>query len=327
MPVTTPGIEIEVHLGPDEWERSLREEALAGLTSDPKVLAPTWLYDERGCDLFDQITRLPEYYPTRAERSILLRRALDIAERSGADTLVELGAGTAEKTRILLDAMSLHGRLTRYVPFDVAESTLRATAEAVAAEHPTLRVEGVVGDFRRHLGELPRGGRRLIAFLGGTIGNLEPHDRAEMLATIAAGMVRGDAFLLGTDLVKDRERLVAAYDDAAGVTAAFNKNVLQVLNDRLDADFDLDAFDHVARFDEDHEWIEMRLRARRAQTAHVRALGITLQLADGEDLRTEISAKFRPEGVEAELAAAGLELAEWWTDDGGDFALSLAVRA
>ena len=326
MPVTTPGIEIEVHLGPDEWERSLREEALAGLTSTPKVLPPTWLYDDRGCDLFDQITRLPEYYPTRAERSILLRRGLDIAERSGADTLVELGAGTAEKTRILLEAMALHGRLTRYVPFDVAESTLRATADAVSAEHPTIRVEGVVGDFRRHLGELPRGGRRLIAFLGGTIGNLEPDDRAEMLATIAAGMAPGDAFLLGTDLVKDRTRLVAAYDDAAGVTAAFNKNVLQVLNNELDADFDLDAFDHVARFDEEHEWIEMRLRSRREQTARVGALGITLQFAHGEDLRTEISAKFRPERVRDELQAAGLDVVGWWTDDDGDFALSLAVR-
>ncbi|MEN3271359.1 MAG: L-histidine Nalpha-methyltransferase [Actinomycetota bacterium] len=326
MPVTTPGIEIEVHLGPDEWERSLRAEALAGLTGDPKILAPTWLYDERGCDLFDQITRLPEYYPTRAERSILLRRARDVAERSGADTLVEIGAGTAEKTRILLDAMALHGRLTRYVPFDVAESTLRSTADAVSTEHPDIRVEGVVGDFRQHLGELPRGGRRLIAFLGGTIGNLDPHDRAEMLATIAGGMVAGDSFLLGTDLVKDRGRLVAAYDDAAGVTAAFNKNVLQVLNDQLDADFDLDRFDHVARFDEDHEWIEMRLRSRDDQTVQIRALGITLQFADGEDLRTEISAKFRPERVRAELAAAGLELVEWWTDDDGDFALSLAVR-
>jgi len=327
MPVTTPGIEIEVHLGPDEWERSLREEALAGLTGTPKILAPTWLYDERGCDLFDQITRLPEYYPTRAERSILVRRALDIAERSGADTLIELGAGTAEKTRILLDAMALGGRLQRYAPFDVAESTLRSTALAVAAELPTVRIEGVVGDFRRHLGELPRGGRRLIAFLGGTIGNLEPADRAVMLATIAAGMERGDAFLLGTDLVKDRARLVAAYDDAAGVTAAFNKNVLQVLDDQLGADFDLDRFDHVARFDEEHEWIEMRLRSRGEQTVHVRALDVKLQFADGEDLRTEISAKFRPERVRAELAAAGLELVEWWTDDDGDFALSMAVRA
>jgi L-histidine N-alpha-methyltransferase len=222
--------------------------------------------------------------------------------------------------------MSLSGLLQRYVPFDVAESTLRATAQAVASEHRGVRVEGVVGDFRRHLGELPGGGRRLIAFLGGTIGNLEPHERAVMLATIADGMEPGDALLLGTDLVKDRGRLVRAYDDAAGVTAAFNKNVLAVLNRELDGDFDLDRFEHVARFDEEHEWIEMRLRSRGPQTVAIRALDLELRFEDGEDLRTEISAKFRPEGVRDELAAAGLELAKWWTDDDGDFALSLAVR-
>jgi L-histidine Nalpha-methyltransferase len=326
MPLTTPGTTIEVHLGPEEWERSLREEARAGLGSTPKVLSPTWLYDERGCDLFDQITRLPEYYPTRAERSILRRRAVEMAARANADTLVELGAGTAEKTRLLLDAMSLSGRLERYVPFDVAEGTLRATAQAVAEEHAGLRVEGVVGDFRTHLGELPTGGRRLIAFLGGTIGNLDPTERATMLRTLADGMESGDSLLLGTDLVKDRTRLVRAYDDAAGVTAAFNRNVLAVLNRELDADFDLDRFVHVARFDEEHEWIEMRLRSCGPQTVLVRALELELHFHDREDLRTEISTKFREEGVREELGTAGLDVVEWWTDDDGDFALSLAVR-
>ena len=326
MPLSTPGTAIEVHLGPDEWERSLRADALAGLTATPKVLPPTWLYDEVGCDLFDQITRLPEYYPTRAERSILQRRALEAAAIARADTLVELGAGTAEKTRLLLDAMSLSGLLERYVPFDVAEPTLRATADAVFREHPTVRVEGVVGDFRRHIDRLPRGGRRLIAFLGGTIGNLDPCERADMLGAIADQMAPGDTFLLGTDLVKDRERLVRAYDDSAGVTAAFNKNVLAVLNRELDADFDVDRFDHVARFDEEHSWIEMRLRSRGTQHVEVRGLGVALDFDDGEDLRTEISTKFRPEVVRAELGAVGLDVVEWWTDDGGDFALSLAVR-
>jgi L-histidine N-alpha-methyltransferase len=222
--------------------------------------------------------------------------------------------------------MSVSGLLQRYVPFDVAEETLRSTATSVGAEHPGLRVEGVVGDFRRHLQHLPTGGRRLIAFLGGTIGNLVPEERATLLATLADGMQRGDTLLLGTDLVKDRPRLVAAYDDAAGVTAAFNKNVLAVLNRELGADFDLDRFEHIARFDEDHEWIEMRLRSRGAQTVHVPELELTLQFADGEDLRTEISAKFRPERVREELDAAGLELCEWWTDDDGDFALSLSIR-
>ena len=326
MPLTTTGTTIEVLMGPDEWDRSLRREALTGLTASPKELSPTWLYDDRGCALFDEITVLPEYYPTRAERSILRRRALEAAAITKADTLVELGAGTAEKTRLLLDAMNMSGHLRRYVPFDVAESTLRSTANAVADEHPGIRVEGVVGDFRRHLAMLPRGGRRLIAFLGGTIGNLDPAARAEMLTTLADGMVPGDALLLGTDLVKDRVRLVAAYDDAAGVTAAFNKNVLNVLNRELGANFDLDRFDHVARFDEEHEWIEMRLRSRGVQTVDVPALELTLHFADGEDLRTEISAKFRPERVRTELSAAGLELTRWWTDDDGDFALSLAVR-
>jgi L-histidine N-alpha-methyltransferase len=326
MPRTDTTITIEVHLGPDEWERSLRREALEGLTASPKTLSPTWLYDERGCELFDEITRLPEYYPTRAERSILRRRALEIAAVANADTLVELGAGTADKTRLLLDAMSMSGRLRRYVPFDVAESTTRATARAIAEEHPEIEVHGVVGDFRRHLGRLPTGGRRLIAFLGGTIGNLAPDDRRAMLAEIADGMQPGDSFLLGTDLVKDRRRLVAAYDDAAGVTAAFDKNVLAVLNRELGADFDLDRFDHVACFDEDDEWIEMRLRSRGEQTVTVPAFERTLLFADGEDLRTEISAKFRPEKVRDELAAAGLTMREWWTDDDGDFALSLATR-
>jgi L-histidine N-alpha-methyltransferase len=326
MPITEHHITIAVHLGPDEWERSLRREALAGLTASPKELAPTWLYDERGCELFDEITRLPEYYPTRAERSILQQRAVEIAAVARAGTLVELGAGTADKTRLLLDAMRLTGLLQRYVPFDVAESTLRTTAHAVATEHPGIQVDGVVGDFRRHLGELPTGGRRLIAFLGGTIGNLAPAERAAMLSEIASGMQRGDTLLLGTDLVKDRTRLVQAYDDASGVTAAFNRNVLAVLNRELGADFDLDRFDHVARFDEDDEWIEMRLRSRGAQTVNVPALELTLRFADGEDLRTEISSKFRPERVRDELDAAGLELCEWWTDDEGDYALSLSIR-
>lgn len=326
MPLSTNGITIEVHLGPDDWARSLRNDALAGLSASPKDLPPTWLYDDRGCELFDQITRLPEYYPTRAERSILRARSLEIAALSGADTLVELGAGTAKKTRLLLDAMALGDRLERYVPFDVAEPTLRNTADSVAAEHPGVQITGVVGDFRRHLGEIPTGGRRLIAFLGGTIGNLDPAARAQMLGELATGMAPGDTLLLGTDLVKDRVRLVEAYDDAAGVTAAFNKNVLVVLNRELGASFDLDRFAHVARFDEDHEWIEMRLRSDGAQVVNVPGLDISLSFEDGEDLRTEISAKFRPEGVRDELAAAGLALAEWWTDPDGDFALSLSVR-
>ncbi len=324
---TTPtGVTIEVHLGPDERATALRHDTAAGLAGEPKEIPPTWFYDERGCELFEEITRLPEYYQTRAERTILEAHADEIARLTGADTLVELGAGTSEKTRVLLDALAARGQLRRFVPFDVAEPTLVATAEAIAEEYPRIEVIGVVGDFRRHLGTIPKGGRRLIAFLGGTIGNLRPRERAVLLGELGASMEPGDALLLGTDLVKDPARLEAAYDDDAGVTAEFNRNVLHVLNRDLGADFDADHFHHVARFDEVDEWIEMRLRADGAQSVHVPALGMTLDFADGEDLRTEISAKFRQSTVRAELEVAGLTAVEWWTDPAGDFAVSLAVR-
>lgn len=325
MRPSSPSLAIEVHVDPSDRLRSLRHDVREGLTACPKELPPTWLYDEAGCALFEAITELAEYYPTRTERSILAAHVDDIARVSGADTLVELGAGSAAKTRLLLDALDRCDRLVRYVPFEIAEPTLRDTAEAVAREYPGVEVAGVVGDFRRHLPLLPTGGRRLIAFLGGTIGNLVPDERAAFLATLASGMGPGDALLLGTDLVKDRRRLVAAYDDASGVTAAFNRNVLRVLNAELGADFDPDGFDHVACFDEQHEWIEMRLRARRSMDVEVADLALRVHFDAGEDLRTEISAKFRPEGVRAELAAAGLSLTGWWTDPNGDFALSLAV--
>jgi L-histidine N-alpha-methyltransferase len=317
---------VDVRLQPEEWRRSLIDDARRGLSSTPKELSPTWLYDERGCDLFEAITELPEYYPTRAERSILRAHALDIAAAADAEVLVELGAGSASKTRVLLDAMGEFGRLHTYAPFDVAEPLVRSTAEAIAGEYAGIAVHGVVGDFRCHLDDLPGGGRRLVAFLGGTIGNLRPDERAALLGDLGTSMAEGDCLLLGTDLVKDRGRLVAAYDDAAGVTAAFNRNVLAVLNRELGADFDVDRFEHVARFDDDEEWIEMHLRSLGAQTVRVPALELELSFADGETIRTEISAKLRPERVRDELDAAGFTLREWWTDPAGDFALSLSCR-
>jgi L-histidine N-alpha-methyltransferase len=320
----TDDVTVDVHLAPGTSAQALEADVRAGLAAVPRTLPPKWFYDARGSELFEEITRLPEYYPTRTERSILVAHARDVAELTKADTLVELGSGTSEKTRLLLDALHDGGTLERFVPFDVSEPTLRDAAAAVSREYPGVRVHAVVGDFERHLGRLPGGGTRLVAFLGSTIGNLAPAPRAQFLRDLAATLAPGDALLLGTDLVKDEDRLVAAYDDAAGVTAAFDKNVLHVLNRELDADFDPDAFDHVAVWDCDAEWIEMRLRARRAQTVHVRALGLEVRFADGEELRTEISAKFRREGVERELAAAGLHLAEWWTDPAADFALSLS---
>jgi L-histidine Nalpha-methyltransferase len=320
-------VSLTSHLGPDDAVTALREDALAGLTATPRWLPPRWFYDERGSELFDRITRLPEYYPTRAERAILAAHAGDVAAASGAEVLVELGSGTSEKTRLLLTALRRAGTLRRFVPFDVDPSVLTAAASALTAEYPGLEVEAVVGDFTRHLGELPRQGRRLVAFLGSTVGNLEPGPRAAFLAELAATLQPGDSFLLGTDLVKNPARLVRAYDDAEGVTAAFNRNVLAVLDRELDADFDPAAFEHVAVWDPEHEWIEMRLRSRRDQVVHVRALGLEVPFAEGEELRTEISAKFRREGVAAELAAAGLVMTRWWTDPDGDFGLSLAAPA
>ncbi len=301
---------------------------LAGLCGDccPKELSPKWLYDERGSELFDEITRLPEYYPTRREREILEARAGEVARASGADTLIELGSGSSEKTRLLLDAMTRAGTLRRFVPFDVSESFLRQSAEAVALEYPGLRVHAVVGDFGLHLGKLPRQGRRLVAFLGGTIGNLKPAERARFYAALAGGLEPGEGLLLGTDLLKSRERLFAAYNDSAGVTAAFNRNVLSILNRELRADFAPESFEHLAPFDEENGWVEMRLISTRPQVVRLPALERLVNFAEGEVLRTEVSCKFRSEQVEAELAAAGLHLTERWTDAAGDFALSLALK-
>lgn len=306
----------------DATDAALRADVLSGLTRQPKTLPPKWFYDARGSDLFEEITRLAEYYPTRAEREILIARAGEIAAASGARTLIELGSGSSEKTRHLLDALpALH----TYVPVDVSESALAGAAETLLAERPGLSVHALVADFTHAL-ELPASpGPRLVVFLGGTLGNLLPHERAGFLRSVRARLEPGDGLLLGTDLVKDEATLVAAYDDAAGVTAAFNKNVLAVVNRELGADFPLDDFAHVALWDPDHEWVEMRLRARRALTVKVRELDLLVQFEEGEELRTEISAKFREEGVRDELAAAGMRLDQWWTDAAGRFALSLAT--
>jgi len=323
--VNRPEFVVENLLPPDFLGEALRTDARRGLTSDPKWLPPKWFYDEHGSVLFEEITRLPEYYPTRAEREILETRADEIAADSDATALVELGSGSSEKSRVLLDAMRRHDTLERYVPVDVSESALAEAAEALRAEYPGLAVHALVADFEHQLGQLPAGDRRMVAFLGGTIGNLVPADRAVFLADLRRTLVPGDTLLLGTDLVKSPDVLVPAYDDAAGVTAAFNKNVLAVLNRELKADFDLDAFDHVARWDAEHEWIEMRLRSRRAQNVYVAGLDLDVHFADGEEMRTEVSAKFQREGVTAELEVAGFALSDWWTDSDGRFALSLST--
>lgn len=317
---------VDVHLTDRDLRTALLTDARAGLTASPKHLLPKYFYDDRGSALFHDITRLEEYYPTRREAEILRREAAAIAVVSGADTVIELGSGTSEKTRILLDAFHRTGQLRRFVPFDVSESTLRAAAAAIDGDYPGTEVHAVVGDFERHLARLPRVGRRMVAFLGGTIGNLDPTGRARFLSELAAGLDDGDTFLLGTDLVKDQIRLVRAYDDREGVTAAFNKNILRVLNRELGADFDLDAFEHVARWDADHERIEMLLRSTRGQRVHVEALDLDVWFDPGELMRTEISSKFRPGGLTRELARAGLILQRWWTDGAGDYAVSLSRR-
>ncbi|HEY2443827.1 MAG TPA: L-histidine N(alpha)-methyltransferase [Streptosporangiaceae bacterium] len=326
------GLRIERLLPPGYLTESLRADARTGLTATPKSLPPKWFYDAQGSALFDKITELPAYYPTRAERAILHAAAGEIAAASRADTLVELGSGSSDKTRVLLDALRAGGTLRRYVPVDVSETALEAAARGLLADYPGLDVHAVVSDFGYHLGlpdedPDPRGvpERRMVAFLGSTIGNMVPAERAEFLARLRSDLRPDDTLLLGTDLVKDPAILVAAYDDPAGVTAAFNKNVLAVLNSELGADFDPDAFEHVARWDPVAEWIEMRLRSEAGQSVTLPGIGLSVTFAAGEEMLTEISAKFRRDGIEAELAAAGFAMRSWWTDPQGLFGLSLSV--
>ncbi|WP_329162402.1 L-histidine N(alpha)-methyltransferase [Streptomyces anulatus] len=306
----------------DATDAALRADVLSGLSRHPKTLPPKWFYDARGSELFEEITRLPEYYPTRAEREILAARAEEIAAASGARTVIELGSGSSEKTRHLLDVLP---ELHSYVPVDVSESALTGAAGSLLAEHPDLSVHALIADFTGGLALPGTPGPRLVVFLGGTIGNLLPEERAAFLRSVRSLLSPGDALLLGTDLVKDEETLVAAYDDAAGVTAAFNKNVLNVVNRELGADFPLDDFDHLAVWNPRDRWIEMRLRARRALSVKIRELDLVVPFEAGEELRTEVSAKFRQEDVREELSAAGMRLTQWWTDSAGRFALSLAT--
>lgn len=315
---------LEIHLDDADLAEQLRADVRTGLTAEQKRLPPRWFYDARGSELFEQITRLPEYYPTRAEREILAARAVEIATVTGARTLVELGSGSSEKTRLLLEALRSHGTLAAFVPLDVSAAALGDAVELLAGDYPGLDIHGVVGDFNRHLKLLPRGDARLVAFLGGTIGNLLPDDRARFLAELRAVLEPGEWLLLGADLVKDPAVLVPAYDDAAGVTAQFNRNVLQVLNRELGADFDPAGFDHIALWNAGEEWIEMRLRARRAMTVRLPALDLTVGFTPGEDLRTETSAKFRRDALVGELAQAGFTVGHWWTDRADRFSLSLA---
>ncbi|HEV2768824.1 MAG TPA: L-histidine N(alpha)-methyltransferase [Solirubrobacteraceae bacterium] len=324
---TTPAktIEISSYLRAEE-ERTLADDVLDGLTRPFKELPPKHLYDARGSELFDLICEQPEYYPTRTETAILRERGDEVAATTRAAELVELGAGSVDpKTRALLDALSAAGTLARYVPVDVSESTVRASAAVVAGEHPGVAVHGMVGDIERHLDHLPApAGPRVLAFLGGTVGNFLPGARRRFLRDLAGRVQPEDHLLIGTDLVKDPSVLEAAYNDAAGVTAAFNANLLTVMNRELGATFDLGAFEHVAFFDRDREWIDIRLRALARQWVDVPALDLAIDFRAREEMRSEISTKFTRARVEGDLAAAGLELAAWLTDPHGLYALSLA---
>ena len=323
-PLTADQVAIDVHLPRDGVHAGMAEDVREGLSCPFKELPPKYFYDERGSQLFEQITEVPEYYPTRAERSILEAHGSEIVAAAGAGILIELGSGSAAKTRFLLDAMRDADLLDTYVPVDISEEITRKTAAELVQEYPGLRVHGIVCDYETHLERVPREEGALLAFLGGTVGNFRPAPRRSFLARIATLMYPGDRFLLGTDLVKDAARLEAAYDDSAGVTAEFNKNVLEVLNRELGANFDLAQFEHVVFWDPDNEWVDIRLRSLAEQFIDVKELDMRVHFARMEEMRTEISTKFTRERLEESYADAGLELTDWWTDPDGLYALSLA---
>jgi L-histidine Nalpha-methyltransferase len=322
---TTDRITIEVNLPPGGPLSGMAADVRAGLTSPFKELSPRYFYDERGSELFEEITTLDEYYPTRCERAILGAEAATICEAANRPaSLIELGSGSARKTRVLLDAMRDAGCLESYCPVDISEEITRDTAERIASEYDEVNVRGLVCDFEFDLERIPVGGPRVIALLGGTIGNFAPHQRASFLRRIANLLDEDDRFLLGTDLVKDPRMLETAYNDSRGVTAEFNKNVLAVLNRQLGADFDIDCFEHVARWDPENLWIDIRLRSLANQVVNFSALDLLVPFGAGEEMRTEISTKFLRQGLEGIYREAGLELTDWWTDRDGLYALSLA---
>lgn len=320
-----PDLRLDMYRGSD-WIADFAHDVHRGLSAEPRELQPKYFYDARGSELFDLITELPEYYPTRTERAILAERGAEIVDAAGAGSLVELGSGSSEKTELLLEPLLDARDDALYVPIDVSESAVRHAAVRLIERYPGLRVHGMIGDFEKHLGGLPGGEARLFAFLGGTIGNFDPSHTNFFLRRLAKLLHPDDSLLIGIDLVKAKDELEAAYDDSQGVTADFNKNILRVVNENLAGDFDAEAFEHVAFFDAENSWIEMRLRSLRDQRVRVAAIDLTLDFAAGDEIRTEISRKFRRAGFERELAAAGLGVREWYTDDEQRFALVLAGR-
>lgn len=323
-----PDVRLDIYRG-EEWITSFANDVRRGLTADPPALAPKYFYDAKGSELFDRICELPEYYPTRTEEAILVEHGAEIVSRSGARALVELGSGSSMKTEHLLRPLidATHDGAALYVPIDFSESAVREASVRLIEAYSGLRVHGVIGDFEKHLGGLPNASNRLIAFLGGTIGNFGPEHMTFFLKRLALLTREGDSLLIGIDLVKDADELEAAYNDSAGVTAEFNKNVLASINANLAGNFDLNAWEHVAFFDEQNSWIEMRLRAMRDQTVRVAAIDLQLEFSEGDEIRTEISRKFTQVAFQRDLAAAGFELTGWFSDADRRFALALAKPA
>lgn len=306
---------------------ALAADVRAGLTARPPRLPSKWLYDARGSALFEAITRTPEYYLTRTEAAILERIADGIISQVSPLELLEIGSGSSRKTRLLLEAMHRHGTGEVYVPFDVSPDAIEAAAAALVTDYPWLTVRGVVGDFHEHLADVPRTGRRLVACLGSTVGNFPPDQQVGLLTDIASTLAPGDAVLIGADLVKDAEVLEAAYDDAAGITAAFTMNLVAVLQRELDAEIDASALRHASRWDPEHARIEIGLEAVRSTVLRIPSIGLELHLQAGEQIRTEVSSKFTRATLTDRLAAAGLALRDWHTDPDELFAVALAALA
>ncbi|MBJ7458835.1 MAG: L-histidine N(alpha)-methyltransferase [Thermoleophilaceae bacterium] len=321
-----PDVRLDIYRG-EEWITSFANDVRQGLTARPRALQPKYFYDAKGSELFDQICELPEYYPTRTEESILEARGADIVDAAAATSLVELGSGSSLKTEHLLRPLLANTGEALYVPIEFSESAVREASVRLVGDYPGLRVHGMIGDFEKHLGGLPRADARLFAFLGGTIGNFTPDEMLFFLKRMAFLAEPDDTLLVGIDLVKDKNELEAAYNDSAGVTAAFNKNVLSSINTSLAGNFDLDSWEHVAFFDEENQWIEMRLRATRNQVVKIAALDLTIDFVAGEDIRTEISRKFTRDGFVSAIEEAGLELKDWYTDEDERFALALCAPA
>ncbi len=308
-----------------DLDSPLAMDVRIGMTSYPKTLPPRWLYDEAGSRLFDEITRLPEYYPTETERAILRSHAREIVTRSGATTLVELGSGTSDKTTTLLDAFTAIGTLRTFVPVDVSEEVLHEAARHLRRQYPAVRVLPIVADFTESL-SLPDDGPRLVAFMGGTLGNFYPDERRLFLEHLAAALAPGDHVLVGTDLVKSADRLIAAYHDEQGITERFILNVLSVMNSALGSEFDAATFQYIPIWDAPNARMDLRLRSLCDQQVAIPGAGITASFSEGEEIRVEISTKFRIPELVSELEAVGLSPIRVMTDPAKDFALTLARR-